>query len=74
MRTALAWIPTFAKALLAGAIGAVGVIAAGYTDDSLTRAEVWTAAGTALTAVAGVYGTRNAPDPVRPEDDPAEDV
>lgn len=49
----------YTKAILAGLIAIVGGIAVGYTDDSLTRGEFWTALSAGLVALGGVFQVPN---------------
>lgn len=49
----------YAKAILAALIAAVGGIALGYADDSLTKGEFWGAISLGLASGGGVFGIPN---------------
>jgi hypothetical protein len=49
----------YAKAILAALIAGVGGIALGYTDDALSKGELWGSISLGLVAGGGVFGVPN---------------
>ena len=52
----------YLKAIVAGVVAFAGGMAVGYTDDTLTAAELWTTIGATATAVGAVWRIPNLPD------------